>query len=67
MKVTSMRPEQDGSDHDYPGQVGDTGVSCGDEERESLTISAAERRNQTQDSLSLETNQGLIRVDLFIT
>ena len=64
MKVTSMRPEQDGSDHDYPGQVGDTGVSCGDEERESHD---QQRRNQTQDSLSLETNQGLIRVDLFIT
>ena len=66
MKVTSMRPEQDGSDHDYPGQVGDTGVSCGDEERERVSRSQ-QRRNQTQDSLSLETNQGLIRVDLFIT
>ena len=24
-EVTSMRPEQDGSDHDYPRQVADTG------------------------------------------
>ena len=44
MKVTSMRPEQDGSDHDYPGQVGDTGVSCGDEERESHDLSSREKK-----------------------
>ena len=33
-ELTSMRPEQDGCDHDYPGQVGDTGVSCGDGQME---------------------------------
>lgn len=70
IEVTSMRPEQDGSDHDYPGQVADTGcqLRLREPEEESLTITGQcqhRRRNQTQDSL--ETNQGLIRVDLFIT
>ena len=50
-ELTSMRPEQDGCDHDYPGQVGAL-VSVAVMERESLTIST-ERRNQTQDSLEL--------------
>ena len=63
-----MRPEQDGSDHDYPRQVGDTGVSCGIRSQERAERGEShdlQSRNQTQDSL--ETNQGLIRVDLFIT
>ena len=60
-----MRPKQDGSDHDYPRQVADTGVSCGIRSQERGESHDLLSRNQTQDSL--ETNQGLIRVDLFIT
>ena len=58
-----MRPEQDGCDHDYPGQVGDTGVSCGDGGRESHDLN----RKKKPDARFIRANQGLIRVDLFIT
>ena len=48
IEVTSMRPEQDGSDHDYHGQVADTGCQLRyrEPEEESLTITGGETRRK---------------------
>ena len=57
-----MRPEQDGCDHDYPGQVGAL-VSVAVMEGESHDLN----REKKPDARFIRANQGLIRVDLFIT